>query len=145
MFACVPRSGPDERQNCRSTSVYFGWHNAGAEVPVGQEVRRLYRQAPARTLPALTMCRCNRVGCAQFVTTQRIRKNEQLCHWYGPEWWSARNLKRANVGTEKYPAPLRESKAQGATHTKARDLKTMKQAVKGTISKIRKRRSAAGA
>jgi hypothetical protein len=38
MRAFVPHSGPDERQNCRSTSVYFGWHNAGAEVPVGQEV-----------------------------------------------------------------------------------------------------------
>jgi hypothetical protein len=91
------------------------------------------------------MCCCNCAFCAQFVTTQRVRKNEQLCHWYGPEWWSARNLKRANVGTEKYPAPLRESKVQGATKIKARNLKTMKQAVKGTISKIQKRRSAARA
>ena len=75
----------------------------------------------------------------QFVTTQRIRKNEQLCHWYGPDWWSARNLKRANVGTAKYPAPLRESKEQGA-QKKSRDLKKMKKAVKGAISKIQKRR-----
>lgn len=79
------------------------------------------------------------------MTTQRIRKNEQLCHWYGPEWWSARNLKRANVGTEKYPAPLRESKAQSIAQEKSRDLKAMKQAIKVTISKVQRRRPAARA
>jgi hypothetical protein len=78
----------------------------------------------------------------QFVTTQRVRKHEQLCHWYGAEWWSARNLKRANVGTAQYPAPLRESKAQ-RSQTTSRDVKKLKKVVKGAISKIQKRRPAA--
>jgi hypothetical protein len=82
-------------------------------------------------------------GARQFVTTQRIRKNEQLCHWYGPEWWSARNLKRANVGTSKYPAPLRESKQPLAANAgPARSgLKDIKRTVKGAIGKIGKHRS----
>ena len=73
----------------------------------------------------------------QFITTQPIRKNEQFCHWYGPDWWSARGLKRANVATEKYPAPLREPKS--ATSNRS-GLKEMKKVLKGAIKKIEKKK-----
>ena len=50
------------------------------------------------------------IGGLEFVTLEIIPKNTQLCHWYGSGWWSERGLKRIDVGTTKYPAPLRAKK-----------------------------------
>lgn len=44
----------------------------------------------------------------EFIAIEPIAKNTQLCHWYGPGWWSARDVKRQNVGTDLYPAPKRK-------------------------------------
>ena len=46
-------------------------------------------------------------GGLEFKTLEVIPKNTQLCHWYGSGWWSARGVKRFDIGTVKYPAPLR--------------------------------------
>ena len=59
-------------------------------------------------------------GWAEFVgqemiTLKPVKKNEQFTHWYGPEWWSARGIKRANVGTQKYPVPRRVRKEKRVT------------------------------
>uniref|UniRef100_A0A7S2U733 SET domain-containing protein n=1 Tax=Attheya septentrionalis TaxID=420275 RepID=A0A7S2U733_9STRA len=48
------------------------------------------------------------IGGLEFVTLEPIPANTQLCHWYGPGWWSARGIKRRDVGTGKYPAPKRQ-------------------------------------
>eukprot|EP00541_Cyclophora_tenuis_P010418 CAMPEP_0116553494 /NCGR_PEP_ID=MMETSP0397-20121206/7082_1 /TAXON_ID=216820 /ORGANISM="Cyclophora tenuis, Strain ECT3854" /LENGTH=59 /DNA_ID=CAMNT_0004078579 /DNA_START=405 /DNA_END=581 /DNA_ORIENTATION=+ len=45
------------------------------------------------------------LGGLEFVTLEPVRKNHQLCHWYGAGWWSARDVKRQDVGTAQYPAP----------------------------------------
>mmetsp|Transcript_12469 Transcript_12469/g.20702 ORF Transcript_12469/g.20702 Transcript_12469/m.20702 type:complete len:272 (+) Transcript_12469:84-899(+) len=45
----------------------------------------------------------------EYVTLEPIAKNTQLCQWYGSGWWSARELKRCDVGTTRYPAPKRKS------------------------------------
>jgi len=50
------------------------------------------------------------LGGLEFKTVLPVAKNTQLCHWYGPGWWSARGIKRLDVGTEHYPAPRRERK-----------------------------------
>lgn len=49
------------------------------------------------------------IGGLEFITVAEVPKNTQLLHWYGSEWWSSRDLKRQNVGTTRYPAPLRDS------------------------------------
>ena len=53
--------------------------------------------------------RNGKVGGLEFITIEKIKKNTQLCHWYGNGWFRERVLKRIDVGTEKYPAPLRKS------------------------------------
>ena len=70
--------GPNERQTIRSTFQYFGKWNC-------------------------------KLGGLEFVTIEAIQKGTQLCHWYGAGWWSARKgvMKRCDVGTKRYPAPLR--------------------------------------
>ena len=50
------------------------------------------------------------MGGLEFVTLQPVPKNTQLLHWYGSGWWEERGIKRQDVGTKRYPAPLRESK-----------------------------------
>jgi hypothetical protein len=50
------------------------------------------------------------IGGLEFVTLETILKNTQLCHWYGSGWWSDRGLKRIDVSTTRYPAPLRKKK-----------------------------------
>ena len=47
------------------------------------------------------------IGGLEFVTLMPIPKNTQLLHWYGSGWWNERGIKRQDVGTKKYPAPLR--------------------------------------
>lgn len=51
--------------------------------------------------------RNGKIGGLEFVTLESIPANAQLVHWYGPGWWSARGVKRRNVGTIKHPAPRR--------------------------------------
>ena len=54
-----------------------------------------------------------RNGCMvglEFVTLEDIPKNTLLLHHYGPGWWSARNFKPQDVGSDTYPAPKRKSK-----------------------------------
>lgn len=58
--------------------------------------------------------RNGKLGGLEFITLEPIAKNTQLCHWYGPDWWSARGIKRTNVGTSKYPAPQRKKVATNA-------------------------------
>jgi len=55
-------------------------------------------------------CRNGDVGGLEFVTLMPIPKNTQLLHWYGSGWWSERGIKRQDVGTTRYPAPLRDKK-----------------------------------
>ncbi|KAL7544162.1 hypothetical protein ACHAWF_010111 [Thalassiosira exigua] len=47
------------------------------------------------------------LGGLEFVTVMPVPKGTQLLHWYGSGWWDARGIKRRDVGTEKFPAPLR--------------------------------------
>lgn len=47
------------------------------------------------------------MGGLEFVTLMPVPKNTQLLHWYGSGWWSERGIKRQDVGTRNYPAPLR--------------------------------------
>ena len=50
------------------------------------------------------------IGGLEFVTLMPIPKNTKLLHWYGSGWWNERGIKRQDVGTKKYPAPLRPPK-----------------------------------
>jgi hypothetical protein len=54
-------------------------------------------------------------GGLEFVTTDLVPKHTQLCFWYGGGWWTARGVKRRNVGTTKYPAPQRRKFVNFAT------------------------------
>jgi hypothetical protein len=56
--------------------------------------------------------RNGKLGALEYVALEPIPKNSQLCQWYGSGWWSARDLKRADVGTSKYPAPKRKKLAR---------------------------------
>jgi hypothetical protein len=49
------------------------------------------------------------LGGLEFVTLVPVPKNTQLLHWYGSGWWEERGIKRADVGTKRYPAPLRDA------------------------------------
>jgi hypothetical protein len=51
--------------------------------------------------------RNGKVGGLEFITIERVPKNTMICHWYGSGWWSARNIKRCDVGSKLYPAPKR--------------------------------------
>merc|ERR1712013_457328 len=53
------------------------------------------------------------IGGLEFMTLEPIPANTQLCHWYGPGWWSERGIKRIDVGTKKYPAPRRKTPKKG--------------------------------
>ena len=50
------------------------------------------------------------IGGLEFVTLEAVPKGTQLLHWYGSGWWSERGIKRQDVGTKWYPAPLRPLK-----------------------------------
>ena len=52
------------------------------------------------------------LGGLECVTVMPIPKNTQFLHWYGAGWWSERDIKRQDVGTAKYPAPLRQAKGR---------------------------------
>ena len=52
------------------------------------------------------------IGGLEFVTLVPVPKNTQLVHWYGSDWWEVRGLKRQDVGTKRYPAPLRDAPAK---------------------------------
>lgn len=54
------------------------------------------------------------IGGLEFITIEAISANTQLLHWYGSGWWSARQIKRRNIGTIKYPAPQRRQRKQNA-------------------------------
>eukprot|EP00581_Thalassiosira_minuscula_P014313 CAMPEP_0183727958 /NCGR_PEP_ID=MMETSP0737-20130205/26838_1 /TAXON_ID=385413 /ORGANISM="Thalassiosira miniscula, Strain CCMP1093" /LENGTH=248 /DNA_ID=CAMNT_0025959745 /DNA_START=25 /DNA_END=771 /DNA_ORIENTATION=+ len=54
------------------------------------------------------------VGGLEFVTLRPVPKNTQLLHWYGSGWWKERGMKRADVGTKRYPAPRRLVKSKDA-------------------------------
>merc|ERR1712176_577325 len=43
--------------------------------------------------------RNGQMGGLEFVTLESIHANTQLCHWYGSNWFTARNIQRRNVGT----------------------------------------------
>lgn len=58
--------------------------------------------------------RNGRLGGLEFVTLEQVPKNTQLCHWYGAGWWSARKIKRIDVGTKRYPAPKRHGLAESS-------------------------------
>eukprot|EP00555_Chaetoceros_dichaeta_P008929 CAMPEP_0198273238 /NCGR_PEP_ID=MMETSP1447-20131203/56253_1 /TAXON_ID=420782 /ORGANISM="Chaetoceros dichaeta, Strain CCMP1751" /LENGTH=200 /DNA_ID=CAMNT_0043966857 /DNA_START=390 /DNA_END=992 /DNA_ORIENTATION=- len=47
------------------------------------------------------------IGGLEFITLESIPKDTQLCHWYGSGWWSARGVKRMDIGTKHHPAPRR--------------------------------------
>merc|ERR1719265_619448 len=50
-------------------------------------------------------------GGMEYVTKMPVPKNTQLVHYYGSEWWHDRpELKRSDVGTKRFPAPVRKSK-----------------------------------
>ena len=51
-----------------------------------------------------------KLGGLEFITLEAVPRNTQLCHWYGPGWWSARGVKRMDVGIPRHPAPLRVAK-----------------------------------
>jgi hypothetical protein len=50
------------------------------------------------------------MGGLEFVTMMPVPKNTQFLHWYGSGWWGERGIKRQDVGTKRYPAPLRPTK-----------------------------------
>ncbi len=52
------------------------------------------------------------IGGLEFVTLVPVPKNTQLLHWYGSGWWEERGIKRQDVGTKRYPAPLRDAPAK---------------------------------
>jgi len=58
--------------------------------------------------------RNGKIGGLEFITLMPIKKHTQLLHWYGSGWWKERGIKRQNVGTTKYPAPLRLAKKDSA-------------------------------
>jgi hypothetical protein len=52
------------------------------------------------------------LGGLEFVTTEKVPRNTQICFSYGPGWWSARGeVQRLNVGTPWYPTPKRRNAA----------------------------------
>jgi hypothetical protein len=59
--------------------------------------------------------RNGQVGGLEFVTTDAVPKHTQLCFWYGAGWWTARGVKRRDVGTLKYPVPKRKKRASHKT------------------------------
>ncbi len=48
------------------------------------------------------------IGGLEFISIEPIQAGAILCYWYGSGWWKERGIKRVNVGTSKYPAPLRQ-------------------------------------
>ena len=54
--------------------------------------------------------RNGKLGGLEFTTTEQVPKNTMICIWYGSGWWSARDIKRTDVGSNKFPAPKRIKK-----------------------------------
>lgn len=77
--------GPSERSNTKATSQCFG--------------------TPHDT----------RLVGREFVLMEGVLKNHQLIQWYGKDWFSARSIVRANVGTSRYPATRRHAKPRPGT------------------------------
>jgi len=48
------------------------------------------------------------LGGLEYITLEPVTKGTQLCQWYGSGWWSARDIKRQDVGTKRFPAPKRQ-------------------------------------
>ena len=65
--------------------------------------------------------RNGQVGGLEFVTTDPVPKHTQLCFWYGAGWWTARGVKRRDVGTLKYPVPKRRKRAVSIKTTSVAD------------------------
>ena len=61
------------------------------------------------------------IGGLEFVTLMPVPKNTQLLHWYGSGWWEVRGIKRMDVGTKRYPAPLRDAPAKKKRRTEEED------------------------
>ena len=60
------------------------------------------------------------LGGLEFVTLENIPANTQLVHWYGSGWWSARGVKRIDVGIKNFPAPKRIKKNKEVEQKKGR-------------------------
>jgi hypothetical protein len=60
--------------------------------------------------------RHGRLAALEFLTTEPVSRNAQLCFWYGSGWWSARHVKRCDVGTESHPAPKRKQRKTKIAH-----------------------------
>mmetsp|Transcript_17527 Transcript_17527/g.26616 ORF Transcript_17527/g.26616 Transcript_17527/m.26616 type:complete len:241 (+) Transcript_17527:121-843(+) len=54
--------------------------------------------------------RNGKIGGLEYVTLEPVPKNTQLCFWYGSGWWSARDIRRQDIGTKRYPAPGKKRK-----------------------------------
>ncbi|CAL57101.1 unnamed product [Ostreococcus tauri] len=76
--------GPNEVSNNRSTNVFFG----DARDPVGTLVGR------------------------EFILFRPVPKGHQLLQWYGAEWFASRDIKRLDVGCEKYPAERKRGRRE---------------------------------
>ncbi len=84
--------------------------------------------------------RNGRRGGLKFVTTEVVPKGTQLVHWYGPGWWSARGVKRLDVGTENMPVPKRSDRGNDKRrgHRPApRNVTMGKENKKGVVSRTK--------
>ena len=46
----------------------------------------------------------------EYKTTEFIPKGTQMLQFYGPQWFASRDMEKINVGTNKYPAPLKRKR-----------------------------------
>ena len=74
--------GPQERSNVTCTNRMFG--DTRDEGIVGRE----------------------------YKTTEFIPKGTQMLQFYGPQWFASRDIEKINVGTKKYPAPLKRKRGR---------------------------------
>ncbi len=49
----------------------------------------------------------------EYKTTEFIPKGTQMLQFYGPQWFASRDMEKINVGTKKYPAPLKRKRGEG--------------------------------
>lgn len=56
--------------------------------------------------------RNGKLGGLEFLTLEAIPKTTLILHWYGSGWWSARDIKRTDIGSKKYPAPKRRKRVK---------------------------------
>ena len=59
-----------------------------------------------------------------------VKKDEQIAHHYGNEWFESRSIVRANVGTEKYPIARRPPTLRQIQEMKHNDKKVAKERIK---------------